>query len=326
MKSKILKERLIISVATILLIISINFLVLNLMPGDPLMNIIGSEDYYKIKANSPELLEEIRSDYDLDKPLYIRYFKFLKKIFTLDFGYSYSKNRPVIDIVLFRMKWTLALALPSTILSALIGGWLGLKAGWNENGLVNKIGSPIFIFLNTIPTNALSIIFLSIFAYNSGIFPISGMASGSLEGIDYFLDVLWHMALPLSVLVILSSSGNFLNMKSYIINVKNEEYILNAYAKGLSDKRVLKIHGFKNAILPFLTLVCMQFGNIFSGSIVIEVAFSWLGMGTLINQAMSSSDFPILHLSFLIIAVCIVISNLLADILNIIIDPRLRED
>ncbi len=91
-------------------------------------------------------------------------------------------------------------------------------------------------------------------------------------------------------------------------------------------KWVSLINGFKNAILPFLTLVYMQFGNIFSGSIVIEVAFSWLGMGTLINQAMSSSDFPILHLSFLIIAVCIVISNLLADILNIIIDPRLRKD
>lgn len=323
---RFLWKRVLIAAGTIFLIISINFFLVNSMPGDPLVNILGDEEYYKIKNSSPEILKEIKAKYGLDEGLPVRYIKYVKSIVTLDFGFSYVKKQPVLDIIAHRLGWTLVLAIPATLLSALIGGSLGIYAGWNQGRRFDRIATPISLFLNTVPTNCIAILFLSWFSYQLGWFPISGVTSGSLEGMQKFADVLWHMALPLTIMVLLKSCGNFIHMKSYVTRIKSEEYILTAVSKGLNDRKVLRRHALKNCLVPYITMMCMQFGGIVSGSVMIETVFSWIGMGDLMNQSISSSDFPMMQFCFLLTAACSVLANLLADVLCMVIDPRVREE
>ncbi len=325
MKKRILINRVLISIGTIFLIITISFFLVNSMPGDPLVNIMGDEEYYKVKNSNPELLTEIAEKYGLNDSLPQRYFKYLKSILTLDFGYSYVKNQPVLDVVLYRLKWTLLLAVPATILSALIGGWLGIAAGWNSGGALDRVMTPVALVMNTIPTNCVAILVLAIFAYRLRWFPISGMTSGGLTGWAKARDVLWHMALPLLVMVLSRSCGNFIHMKSYVTQIKSEEYILTAKAKGVKRSRILRRHVLKNCFLPYITVLCMQFGHIVSGSIMVEVVFTWVGMGDMMNSSISSSDFPMMQLCFLITAVCMVLSSIAADVLYVVFDPRIEE-
>lgn len=325
MKKKIIINRILISIGTIFLIITISFFLVNSMPGDPLVNIMGDEEYYKVKNSNPELLTEIAEKYGLNESLPQRYFKYLKSILTLDFGYSYVKSQPVLDVALYRLKWTLLLAVPATILSAFIGGWLGIAAGWNSGGALDRIMTPLALVMNTIPTNCVAIIVLAIFAYRLRWFPISGMTSGGLVGWAKARDVLWHMALPLLVMVLSRSCGNFIHMKSYVTQIKSEEYILTATAKGVKRSRILRRHVLKNCFLPYITVLCMQFGHIVSGSIMVEVVFTWVGMGDMMNSSISSSDFPMMQLCFLITAVCMVLSNIAADVLYVVFDPRIEE-
>lgn len=325
MKKKIIINRILISIGTIFLIITISFFLVNSMPGDPLVNIMGDEEYYKVKNSNPELLTQIAEKYGLNESLPQRYFKYLKSILTLDFGYSYVKNQPVLDVALYRLKWTLLLAVPATILSAFIGGWLGIAAGWNSGGALDRTMTPLALVMNTIPTNCVAIIVLAIFAYRLRWFPISGMTSGGLVGWAKTRDVLWHMALPLLVMVLSRSCGNFIHMKSYVTQIKSEEYILTATAKGVKRSRILRRHVLKNCFLPYITVLCMQFGHIVSGSIMVEVVFTWVGMGDMMNSSISSSDFPMMQLCFLITAVCMVLSNIAADVLYVVFDPRIEE-
>ena len=325
MKKKIIINRILISIGTIFLIITISFFLVNSMPGDPLVNIMGDEEYYKVKNSNPELLTEIAEKYGLNESLPQRYFKYLKSILTLDFGYSYVKNQPVLDVALYRLKWTLLLAVPATILSAFIGGWLGIAAGWNSGGALDRIMTPLALVMSTIPANCVAIIVLAIFAYRLRWFPISGMTSGGLVGWAKTRDVLWHMALPLLVMVLSRSCGNFIHMKSYVTQIKSEEYILTATAKGVKRSRILRRHVLKNCFLPYITVLCMQFGHIVSGSIMVEVVFTWVGMGDMMNSSISSSDFPMMQLCFLITAVCMVLSNIAADVLYVVFDPRIEE-
>ena len=325
MKKKIIINRILISIGTIFLIITISFFLVNSMPGDPLVNSMGDEEYYKVKNSNPELLTQIAEKYGLNESLPQRYFKYLKSILTLDFGYSYVKNQPVLDVALYRLKWTLLLAVPATILSAFIGGWLGIAAGWNSGGALDRIMTPLALVMNTIPTNCVAIIVLAIFAYRLRWFPISGMTSGGLVGWAKTRDVLWHMALPLLVMVLSRSCGNFIHMKSYVTQIKSEEYILTATAKGVKRSRILRRHVLKNCFLPYITVLCMQFGHIVSGSIMVEVVFTWVGMGDMMNSSISSSDFPMMQLCFLITAVCMVLSNIAADVLYVVFDPRIEE-
>lgn len=134
------------------------------------------------------------------------------------------------------------------------------------------------------------------------------------------------MALPLMILVILRTASYYMLMKSTVQTIRDEEYITVARGKGFSQGQVLRRHVLKNALCPYLTSVCMQFGHILGGSMLVEVVFSWKGMGTLIYDAVNTKDFPILQTCFLFIGICVVAFNLLADVLNMLIDPRLREE
>lgn len=326
MNWKLLAKRAARSLGILFVIITLNFFITRLVPGDVVVSILGETEYNRLLVENPARIEETREKYGLDKPLSVQYVRYLKSIVQMDFGYSYVNKQPVTTYVAYHMKWTLLLMIPVILLAALIGGGLGLMAGWNSGGMLDRIATPLFLFLNTVPSNCIAILCLLVFSFRLGWFPIGGMTSGGLAGMAKVLDVIWHMALPLLILTIFRAGSNFIYMKSYSSRIRGEEYILTAVSKGLPDRRVLVRHGLKNISVPYLTMLCMQFGRILSGAMMIEVVFSWRGMGVLMSTAASSKDYPVLQFGLLLIAVCVLASNLLSDILNRCIDPRTRKE
>ena len=324
MKIRSFAGKLLESVFIVLCIITLNFFLIRFMPGDPVMHIIGEEDYFSMEKSAPEVLDAIRADYGLDRSLPEQYLSYLKKTASFDFGNSYRLKTPVLETVLFRLRWTLWLAIPATIIAAILGGWLGLAAGSRPGGMADMICTPFFTVLGTIPTNCLAILFLIGLAFKAGLFPVSGITSGGLEGAAKLLDIIHHMILPMSVLAVYKTASNYMLMKSTVSMVRDEEYVTTAVSKGLNPSQVRKKHILVNAVCPYMTSICMQFGNMLAGSMMTEVVFSWKGMGTLIYDSVNTKDFPMLQTCFLITAVCVVVFNRIADLLCFIIDPRLR--
>lgn len=323
MKKHILKKAA-AALATIYLIITVSFLLVHIMPGDPVIHLVGQEEYYYLLDNDPSYLEKQIEKYGLNDNLGTQYLKYLKNIVTLDFGTAYSNQRPVVENVLNASRWTLMLSVPVWILGGIIGAVLGVLAGWRPGRLFDKIMTPLFLVINTIPSNCLSLLLLMIFSYKLRIFPINGMVSAGTQGLGRFLSILDHMCLPLIILLIFRISGDFMLMKSAVSQIRGEEYILTARSKGLPGKKVLFIHVMKNAVVPYLTSFLMQMGSLLSGSMIVEVIFGWKGMGMLMYNAVQSRDFPTAQFCFLISAVCVVCSNLLSDIVNAAVDPRIR--
>lgn len=319
-------RRLAESLFIIFCIVTINFMLIRFMPGDPVVHIIGEDEYFRLESEYPERIEEVRREYGLDQSLGKQYVTYLNKTLHFDFGNSYRIKTPVLETVLFRMQWTLLLAVPTIVISALLGGWLGLRAGMRPGGAFDTGSSTIMMIINTVPTNALAILMLLVFAFQMGRFPISGITSGGLRGWTKTVDIAWHMVLPLSVLVILRTSSYFMLMKSTVKSIRDDEYVTVARGKGFSMGEVRRRHVLKNALCPYITSVCMQFGHILSGSMLVEVVFSWKGMGMLIYDSVNAKDFPMLQTCFLFIGVCVVAFNLIADGINLLIDPRTRKE
>jgi peptide/nickel transport system permease protein len=318
-------QRIVQAAVILFVIITLNFCLVRGMPGDPMLNILGESDYHLLLANAPDTLEELRAYYGLEKSLLDQYWTYLKGTSRLNFGYSFHVGRPVTEIVFYHAKWSFLLVFPAILIAAPLGGRLGLRAGWKPGGKFDAVMTPIFLFINSIPSNCLAIVLLMVLAYKARLFPLSGMVSGgNLTGMSRILSIIWHMVLPVSMLTAYRTASNFLLMKSTVSQIRQEEYITTAFSKGLLQHEVLNRHVLINALPPFITAICMQFGYIISGAMFVEVVFSWRGMGSLIYASVGSKDYPILQFCFLLISFCVILSNMLADILYVIIDPRIK--
>lgn len=227
--------------------------------------------------------------------------------------------------ILDSCKWTLILTVPTLLLGCFLGGFLGVLAGWKPGSLFDRITTPIFLFLNTVPTNCIGIIFLVVFAFKLKLFPLNGMTTGGLTGMARFWDIVWHAMLPVMIMVLFRTSSNFLLMKSNVSQIKDEDYTVTARSKGLPERRILFRHVLKNAMLPYITSLCIQVGSLLSGSMMLEVIFGWKGMGQLFYNAVSNRDFPTAQACFIISATCVVLGNWLGDALVAAIDPRIKE-
>jgi len=305
-------------------VISLNFVLPRLVPGDPLIHLLGEADYYYLLLAEPAALEALREKYGLGDPLVQQYGSYLASSLRGDFGYSYQFARPVLELVLFRLRWTLLLVVPAVALGALLGGYLGAKAGWDRESAVGRHLTAVFILINSIPPYGLALLLLSLLAFWLGVLPVGGMQTGGLTGWAYIWDIGLHLVLPLSILTLYKTAYHFLIMQSLLDCIRREEYVLTAAAKGLSQEKILWRHGLRNALLPYIATICMQFGYAVAGALMLEIVFSWDGMGTLVYQAVLSKDFPVLQLSFLVISFCVIAMNLLADFLYAVLDPRLR--
>jgi peptide/nickel transport system permease protein len=291
-----------------------------MMPGDPFISLLGEEVYYR----SPELVAQLKAQYGLDQPLRDQYLSYLHNLVQGNLGYSFHYSQPVWDVIAYKMKWTIVLLIPSVILGAILGIVIGSLAGWRRGSRMDTGITSLFLFVYSMPHYWLAMLFVLIFAFYLGIFPLSGITAGGLDGLAKLRDVLWHMALPVFVLTIFGATYNFFIMRSSVVQISGEGFVLTARAKGLRERDVLFKHVLRNAMLPLVTVIALDFGFMVSGALLVEIVFSWGGMGTLVYDAVLARDYPLLHGSFLVVAVCVLAANFLADVIYAVLDPRVR--
>jgi peptide/nickel transport system permease protein len=302
-------------------ILVLNFLIPRLMPGDPIANILGESYIY---ASSEHILK-LRMDLGLEQPIYVQFYYYLINLFHGQWGVSYHYTQPITNIIIYRMRWTLILMIPSIILGATIGVFLGSLSGWNRGKKLDAFLTSLLLILYSTPGYWLAMIMVLIFAFYLDILPLYGMLSSESSGWAKISDLLIHMILPVTVLSLYKASQSYLIMRSSVIQVSGDGYILTARAKGLHEVTILFRHVLKNAILPLITVLALDFGFMISGALLVEIVFSWNGMGTLIYDAIITRDYPLLDGCLLVISIFVLLANFLSDIIYVVFDPRLSK-
>ncbi len=297
-------------------VLTLNFLLIHLMPGDPLVHILGEEGYFFLSSRPPAYLDTIRAAYQLNGSLFQQFLTHISRILQGDLGWSHHHGMSVMKIICPRMGWTLLLLLPSVLISTIAGGILGALAGWSPRGKMDRILTPLFLLIYSIPGYCLGF-FLLIIGFHVDAFPMGGMPSGKTEMILY-------MMMPMGVLVLHSTAYKYMIMKNAVLQEGQGAYVLTARSKGLNDMGILFGHVMKNALPPFITVVAMHLGFMMGGALVVEMVFSWQGMGTLIYDAVISRDYPLISGCFMIICASVILANAVADMIHGLMDPRIR--
>ena len=317
-----LAKKMVFAIVTILIIMTLNFAIFRLMPGDPIAMLA---DQIRLR---PEQVARLYELFGLDKPLWEQYISYMSQTLQGFLGYSYYTQHPVTQDIMDRLPNTLLLVGVSTIVSIVIGMVVGIIAAARRGSAVD-IGAISFGFLgNSVPTFWLGLLLLLIFGVNLQWFPLRGTTSvpAPTEPIALVVDILWHMALPTLVLVIIQFGGFALVMRAAMMDVLTEDYITLARAKGVDERNVLYKHALRNAMLPMVTVIALAFGFTLSGAPLTETVFSWYGLGRYIWDAIVRQDFPALQGIFFIISVMVVAANLIADIVYGFLDPRIKHE
>ena len=321
--TRVLLRKIVNSIITLFLVIIINFILFRMMPGDPVNFMVPNDP--RIPAEYKlELIEE----YGLRDPMIEQFFTYLQDVLTLDFGYSFIyRNTLAMDHVLEYMKWTLLLTGTSSILMIVIGMFIGIYAAW-KRGRPFDTGSLAFsLFFYAMPTFWLAMMFIVIFSVKLDLFPPdSAWDYGETLRFDLhsILDVLHHLALPAMTLTLVSIGAFSLIMRGSLIDVMTEEYITTAKAKGMRDSDVLRYHAVPNAMLPMIALIAIDIAYIVGGAFQVEYVFNYPGIGWATIEAVYDKDYPVLQAAFFLIAVAVIVANLIADILLVYMDPRVK--
>ncbi len=326
---------------TILFVIILNFFLFRVLPGDPARAGIRDPRLKK------EAIEMLRVRFGLDKPvincfeslnpielgsctvnpLDTQFFIYIRNLLQGELGVSYHTNRPVTDILTERLWNTVLLIGAGQILSILIGVIFGVFAAWKARTTIDHAAVITSLFAWSLPTFWLGIILL-FWGSNQGL-PLAGKATpgaSSLPLLQQWGDIIRHMFLPTLTYTIIYMAEYTLIMRSSLMDVLSEDYILTAKAKGLSNFQILKDHALKNAMLPLVTVIAINLGFTVAGAIQIEAVFSWPGLGGAIFEAVGRRDFPVLQGAFLLIAVAVIFANLIADLTYNYLDPRVQTE
>lgn len=305
-----------------LVAVTLNFLLPRFMPGNPLALIAGVD----VGLLSPEQRQQVIASSGLDQPLIAQYFNYWVDLLRLDFGFSFRQNRPIVDMIIERLPWTLLLTGASLAVSAVIGIVLGAVSAWRRGRFADVGLLSFMIALESLPSFWLGMLLVSVFAVQLGWLPSFGSVTpaGRLEGMDAVIDVARHAVLPVFTLSVLSVPGVYLTMRYSTLSVLGEDFIRTARAKGASERRVLFGHVARNALAPVVTVLALRLGYAFGGTVVIETVFSYPGLGRLVFESVSGRDYPVMQATFLIFTVAVLLANLLADLLYPLLDPRTR--
>ncbi len=314
---KYIIRRIIISLPMLLGISIITFTFINLAPGDPISAMIDPEEFQGL-----EDAQKMRESLGLDKPIPVRYVLWLKEVLQGNFGFSYMSRRPVLDIITSRMLATLELTTTGLVIATVLGTVFGVIAALRQYSAYDYTLSVASLFGISIPTFFFALIALYIFSLKLHWIPSFGMYNAS-EGFT-ILGNLHHLVMPAFILSIDSMSGNTRYARTAMLEVMNADYVTTARAKGLTEYVVIARHAFRNALLPMITITTLRLPGLIGGAILIEVMFSWPGMGLLSIKSITNRDYPILMGLTFFSASLVLYANLLADILYAYADPRIR--
>jgi len=315
-------RRLLLTIPVFFGITVITFLVMHLSPGKP--TDILTDMNQKITAEAKHRLVAL---YGLDKPVYVQYGMWLKRLVKLDFGKSFKDDRPVIDKIAERLPVTLLLNFCSIILIFAIAIPIGVFSAVKKDTIFDKI-TTVTVFLGfSIPTFWLAILLMILFGVQLGWLPITGFRSINFDELTFIgkaIDILKHLILPVFVSAFTGLAGLSRYTKSSMLEVLHQDYVRTARAKGLPEKAVIFKHALRNALIPVVTIVGLTVPDLIGGSFIFETIFAWPGMGRLGYEAIMSRDYPVIMCVGTIVAVLTLIGNLLADIAYAYVDPRIR--
>lgn len=299
---------------------TLNFALPRLMPGDPLLYVVG-EDVTLMSAAEKEAM---RTKMGLNRPVIVQYLAYFGELMSGDLGYSYRENKPVTDVIARKLPWTLILAFLNIVISTLIGATAGALAAWRRGTKLDIGMGTFFIFLRSMPSFWIGMILVAIFGATLKWLPVYGAYSmwSDYKGLAYVLDVLKHMLLPLTTMVILSVTAIFITMRYSMINTLGEDYITMAELKGIPRKRIKYRHAMRNALIPVVTVVMMNIGYMVGGATVVETVFAYPGTGRLLFEAVSNRDYPLIQGCFFVITLCVIVANIVADLLYPLLDPK----
>jgi peptide/nickel transport system permease protein len=321
---------------TLAAVVVFNFLLFRILPGDPIKLIVHSPRMTR------EAQDRIRSTFGLDKPIWFnaarleagdvlgafdtQFTAYLHNLLRGDLGISFASRRDVSDMLKERVWRTVVLVMGGDVIAIILGMVLGLIAAWRRGTRLDASILLLSLFTWALPTFFLGIILLIL---ARGYLPVGGMATPGLkpvDGLKYWLDVSRHLILPTVTMAIVYTSEYLLIMRSGVMEVLAEDYILTAKAKGLSTLRILRDHALKNSMLPMVTIIALTFGYTVGGAIQVETVFSWPGLGRLMYEAVQKRDYPVLQGTFLLLAASVIVANLLADLLYSVLDPRVKAE
>jgi len=308
-------KRLLMMIPVLFGISIIVFGIMALIPGDPATAILGS-------YATPENLARVRSELGLDQPLIEQYFTWLGNLLHGDFGRSYSLNRPVIDEVLDRLGPTLLLAGTSLLLCTVFGLITGVISAVKQYAWQDKLLTLSVLIGISTPSFWLGLILILIFAVHWHWFPASGMYA--IYGGGDLHDLLMHLTLPAITLSVVATGVIARLTRSAMLEVLRQDYVRTARAKGLHEGKVIYKHAFKNALVNIIPVIGIQAGFVIGGAVYIETVFQWPGIGRMLVTAITTRDILLVQGGVLVVAACYVLFNLLADVLQRMLDPRLE--
>jgi peptide/nickel transport system permease protein len=310
----------------IFIALTINFMLPRLMPGDPATILIQ-----RLEGLEPAAINAVRNAFGLetDKHIIIQYKDYLIDLLHGDLGISISHYpTPVWNVLRKALPWTIGLMGISTVFSFIFGTLIGITIAWKRKSKISDAVLGLFLFIRSFPYFWFGLILVYFFAFNNPIFPLGGATEVGVfpsDGWEYVKSILYHGILPGLTITITSMGYWILTIRNNMINVLAEDYITVAKAKGLSKSRIKNLYAAKNAILPSVSGFAMALGFVIGGSLLTEMVFSYPGVGFMLFQAVQQQDYPLLQAIFLFIILGVLFSNFIADIVIMILDPRVRD-
>ncbi|MDY6066015.1 MAG: ABC transporter permease [Finegoldia sp.] len=317
---KYLFKRFLTGIFTIFAALSITFFLSRVAGGNPILAIAGRDN------TNPAQLEYLTEKYGLDKSYPVQYILYIKSVLTGDLGTSIKFNRPVWDIIKEKIPATLLLALTSSLLSIIIGTYLGVRSARKKGNFFDKFLLNLSYIIDSIPVFWLALMMIVIFATKLGFLPTSGMFSAreSHEGFAKFIDLLKHMVLPVLTIVIVRIPFYFRISRNSTIKVMEENFVKILSATGMDSKILYGKYILKNSLIPLITSFTMSLAGVIGGVAMVEIVFAWPGMGRVLLDAISSRDYPVISGLYLIISISVTLFMLLADLIYVYVDPRIK--
>ena len=271
---------------------------------------------------SPEVVEQLREELGLNDPLIVQYFNWLGNMLHGDFGYSITDGTSIASTLAVRMPYTLELAGYSLVLSAIIGIGIGIISAIRQNGIIDYIGRVLAVLGQAVPQFLVGIILIQIFSIKLGIFPAANRVSP--DATNAFVDAFMHLFLPVTTLTIGMVAVLMRYARNTMLDVLNSDYIKTARSKGIPEWKVYLKHGFRNAMKPVLVILMFRIPTLIGGSVVVESVFSYPGIGMTMTNAIVANDYNVVMVTTLIIAATMLVCSFMVDVLNAIMDPRVR--
>jgi peptide/nickel transport system permease protein len=320
-RARYIGRRLVQAVPTILVIVTLNFLLVHLAPGNAADVLAGESG-----SATPQYMAYLRHQFGLDQPLYVQYLDYLKNVVTLELGYSFRVGMAVRDLILQRLGPTLLLMGTTIVLSIGVGILLGLVAAGRPNSLRDNVISIFALVAYATPLFWVGLMFIVLFSIHLGWLPTSGMTNiaAFYTGWRKVGDVARHLVLPAITLSLFYMALYVRLMRSSMLEQSGMDYVVTARSKGLTERAITWRHVLRNASLPVVTMAGVQVGNLLGGSVVVETVFGWPGIGLLAFRALFARDLNLLLGIFFVAACLVIIVNIIVDVIYSVLDPRIR--